>query len=551
MKPSALRIMIAQCAPRVGDIAGNLALAQRAINQARADHCHLVVLPELMITGYPPEDLLLRHDFLLAADQASQHLIANSGQVAVLFGHPSATSPSSNHGITNSASLAWQGALVGRYHKQSLPNYGVFDERRYFVAGAASQPPILWQNMRLQIAICEDIWDDKVANTMTQTPCDLIITINASPFQVDKQQQREQLLQQRAQQMRAPLLYVNSVGGQDELVFDGGSCLHQADGTLLARCPMFSSSNQAVGCSNNNNSGGTIAPIPCAETQLHQALITGLRDYLQRNHCQQVVLGLSGGIDSALCATIACDALGADNVLGVLLPSRYSSDHSITDAKALADNLGMETIDLPIADGVTAIETMLQPIWQQWQCSEIGVTEENIQARIRGTLLMAIANKTGRMLLTTGNKSEMAVGYATLYGDMAGGFAPLKDLYKTELYALAKQLNHAQRRIPTNSINKPPSAELRPNQQDSDSLPEYDQLDAILKLLIEHDQSSEQIAQAGFVRKDVERVAALLHNSEHKRCQAAPGIKVTARAFGRDRRYPITHGWHHCLFNSK
>jgi len=531
--------MIAQCAPRVGDIAGNLILAQQATDQAQREQCHLVVLPELMITGYPPEDLLLRNDFLAAAAHATQQLIVNSGQVAVLFGHPTASA--NNRAITNSASLAWQGRLVGRYHKQSLPNYGVFDERRYFVAGAPNQPPILWQEMRLRIAICEDLWDDSVANAMAETPCDLMIAINASPFQVDKQQQRERLLQQRAQQMRAPLLYVNSVGGQDELVFDGGSCLHQADGKLHSRCPMFLTSNQAI----SGDSHGTIAPIPAPVAQLHQALTTGLRDYLQRNQCQQVVLGLSGGIDSAVCAAIACDALGADNVLGVLLPSRYSSNHSITDARALANHLGMATIDLPIADGVSAIESLLQPIWQQWNRTEIGVTEENIQARTRGLLLMAIANKTGRVLLTTGNKSEMAVGYATLYGDMAGGFAPLKDLYKTEVYALANELNRTQLRVPANSINKPPSAELRPDQQDSDSLPEYDQLDGILKLLIEHDQNSDQIAQAGFVREDVERVAALLHGSEHKRSQAPPGIKVTARAFGRDRRYPITHSWSH------
>jgi len=531
-----MKLLIAQCVPQVGDIAGNLALVQQTVDQAQREGCQLVVFPELMLTGYPPEDLLLRRDFLDAAEDATAQLIRTSGAVALLFGHPSV----SERGLTNSASFAWQGKLVGCYHKQALPNYGVFDERRYFVAGPCDQAPVEWNNKCLQIAICEDIWDDHVVASMAQWPSDGVLVINASPFQIDKQQQREQLLQQRAQQLDAPLLYVNAVGGQDELVFDGGSCLHRSDGSLLARCPMFTARNQVVSWDQTT----FIASLSSPEEQLYHALITGLRDYLHRNHSQQAVLGLSGGIDSAVCAAIACDALGADNVLGVLLPSCYSSDHSISDAKALADNLGCATIDLPIANGVAAVEAILQPIWQQWDCVAPDVTEENIQARIRGLLLMAIANKTGRMLLTTGNKSEMAVGYATLYGDMAGGFAPLKDLYKTQVYALAAYLNRKQTRIPTNTIVKPPSAELRPDQQDSDTLPPYDQLDAILARLIEDDENIETIAQDGFVRKDVERVANLLRLSEHKRGQAAPGIKVTARAFGRDRRYPITHGWY-------
>ncbi len=528
-------IMMAQCAPRVGDISGNMEIARRCIQQAEKKQCQLLLFPELMVTGYPPEDLLLRRDFIAAAEAAAAQLIADSGSIALLFGHPATV----EHGLTNCASLAWQGKLIGRYHKQALPNYGVFDERRYFVPGSRDQQPIAWQGIRLQIAICEDIWNDDVAAAMARAHPDLLVAINASPFQVDKQQQREQLLQRRARQMAAPLLYINAVGGQDELVFDGGSCLHDEDGALRARCPMFRAVNQQVTAKHH----GEIAAIPCAEAQLHQAIVTGLRDYLRRNHCQQVVLGLSGGIDSALCATIACDAIGADNVLGVLLPSRYSSDHSIADARQLADNLGCATIDLPIEAGVAAVEAMLRPLWQQWNCTGDDVTEENIQARMRGLLLMAIANKTGRMLLTTGNKSEMAVGYATLYGDMAGGFAPLKDLYKTQVYALAAYLNRDRERIPANTITKPPSAELRPDQLDSDSLPEYDQLDAMLQRLIEHDASCDAVAQAGFARKDVERVAALLRGSEHKRCQSPPGVKVTARAFGRDRRYPITHGW--------
>ncbi len=531
-----LRILMAQCAPQVGDFSGNLRLAARAVRQAETEGCALVVLPELFVTGYPPEDLLLRRDFLAAAAAARDALVASSGEVAVLFGHPEQAAG----GLFNSATLAWRGRAVAGWRKRALPNYGVFDERRYFTAAAEEQPLVLWRDLRLQVAICEDIWDDDVAERMAAHPSDVLIVLNASPFEVGKQQKREALLVRRSRQLGAVLCYVNAVGGQDELVFDGGSCLHAADGRLLARAPMFTEALQAV----EMDRSGHIAGIPSAPAQLYHALTTGLRDYLHRNGCREAVLGLSGGIDSAVCAAIACDALGAEHVLGVLLPSRYSSDHSITDARALADNLGMPHVVLSIEEPVMAVERALQPLWRQWRCGEPDVTEENIQARMRGLLLMAIANKTGRMLLSTSNKSESAVGYTTLYGDMAGGFAPLKDLYKGEVYALADYLNRDGERIPTSTIRKPPSAELRPGQRDADSLPEYSQLDGILERMIEHDEGVATVASAGFAREDSEQAARLLRISEHKRRQAPPGIKVTARAFGRDRRYPITHAWH-------
>ncbi|MDQ6951048.1 MAG: NAD+ synthase [Mariprofundales bacterium] len=531
-----MRIMLGQLAPRVGDIVGNLALAKHALAQAADANCQLLVLPELMITGYPPEDLLLRRDFIAAASKATTQLIEASAETAIIFGHP-ATTPK---GLTNAATLAWRGAVVGRYHKRTLPNYGVFDELRYFVPGAAKQDPISWQHQQIRLLICEDLWQETID---PPPPCDLTISINASPFHTNKQQARESMLQCRAKSLNTPLIYLNAIGGQDEIVFDGGSCLHGADGTLFARAPLFHASNAIIRLTEPSPTSNAITPLPTATEQLKQALILGIRDYVLRNGSKQVVIGLSGGIDSALCATLACAALGAECVLGVLLPSACSSDHSIHDAELLAANLGMEAITLPINPGVTAVEQSLAPIWQQWKHHTSDVTEENIQARMRGLLLMAISNKTGRMLLTTGNKSEMAVGYATLYGDMAGGFAPLKDLYKGEVYALARHLNHGHPRIPINTITKPPSAELRPDQKDSDSLPDYDLLDGILHLLIEREASAKEVAAAGFLDEDIERIMKLLRLSEYKRRQAPPGIKVSERAFGRDRRYPITHGW--------
>ena len=528
-----MKILLAQIAPRVGDIPGNTVLALAALRRGEALGCALVVLPELSLTGYPPEDLLLRPSFLAACEAAVAELIAATGATALLFGHPHRQ----DNRLFNSATLARHGGVAGRYDKQSLPNYGVFDERRYFTPGNPAEPMRI-DDHPFAVRICEDHWDDAVATAVGMPT----VTLNASPFHLDKQPEREAISVRRARQSGAPQLYVNAVGGQDEVVFDGGSHVLNGQGALVARAPLFAEHDLIVDLQQGS---GEIAPLPSEIEQLHRALIVGIRDYVLRNGCTQVVIGLSGGIDSALVAALAAEALGSDAVLGVLLPSRYSSDHSLVDAEALADNLGIETATLPIAAGVATVEEQLAPLFALWGKSAPDVTEENIQARLRGLLLMAISNKTGRMLLTTGNKSEMAVGYSTLYGDMAGGFAPLKDLYKGQVFALARHLNALAGRelIPHNTLVKPPSAELRPDQKDSDSLPEYDRLDAILEAAIEGRQSVAEIAAAGFDADEVQRIFRLLHAAEYKRRQSPPGIKVTTRAFGRDRRYPITHGF--------
>jgi NAD+ synthase (glutamine-hydrolysing) len=528
-----LKIMMAQVAPQVGNIDFNTRMVLAAMQRAGAMHCDMLVLPELVVTGYPPEDLLLRRAFMREAEAAVAQIITHSGQTLVVFGHPRLVDGQ----LFNSASLATNGKLVGVYDKRALPNYGVFDERRYFTPGGG---PDVFEvhGWRIGVGICEDLWDDEVAEEAACRARDVLINLNASPFHVDKQLEREALMQRRARRFGVPVLYVNPVGGQDEIVFDGGSHAVDASGALLARAPLFESVDTVVDMA---ASVGDVAPLPSALDQIQHALVLGVRDYVRRNGCRQVLIGLSGGVDSALVAALACEALGAGQVLGVLMPSRYSSEHSIRDAKQLAGNLGIETITLPIESPVTTVNGLLAPAFAGWGLNAADVTEENIQARIRGLLLMAISNKTGRMLLSTGNKSEMAVGYATLYGDMAGGFAPLKDVYKTQVFALARHINRHGVLIPGNTINKPPSAELRPGQLDSDSLPEYGVLDEILQSYIELGQDMAHIAQRGFDSKLVERVIRMLYLAEYKRRQAPPGVKITQRAFGRDRRYPITH----------
>jgi len=527
--------MMAQMLLRVGDIAGNTRFLIEAMQRAEDARCDILVCPELTLTGYPPEDLLLRDAFMHEVEQAVAQIIANSGQVVTIFGHPRRA----NDDLYNSATLASCGQTIGCYDKKSLPNYGVFDEQRYFTRG---QGPDVFavHGWRIGVGICEDLWDDVVAECAAAQARDVLLNLNASPFHVDKQSEREALMKKRAIRFATPVLYVNQVGGQDEIVFDGGSHALDASGNLLARAPLFTSADVIVDVA---ACCGDVVKIPDAMTQMHQALLLGVRDYVLRNACTQVVLGLSGGIDSAVVAALACEAIGSEHVLGVLMPSCYSSDHSIADAEALAANLGMQTITLPIEAPRAAVDGLLAETFAAWDMSEADVTEENIQARIRGLLLMAISNKSGRMLLTTGNKSEMAVGYATLYGDMAGGFAPLKDVYKTQVFALARHINRHQELIPENSISKPPSAELAPDQQDSDSLPDYAVLDDILQSYIELGQGVASIVQHGYDVALVERVVRMLYIAEYKRRQAPPGVKITQKAFGRDRRYPITHGF--------
>ncbi len=538
-----MKLFIAQTAPRVGDLSGNVQLIQQAMDKAESARCDAVVLPELMITGYPPEDLLQRPAFMDAVQAATQSIIAASHNSCVIFGAPRRD----GSGLKNSVFLAQCGKLIGIYDKQFLPNYGVFDERRYFAAGTGETYIFMINGWRVGIGVCEDLWHDELAARQAVLPCDIWLNLNASPFQIGKQAEREALVARRAQAFGAPVVYVNPVGGQDEVVFDGGSHVIDSQGHMLMRAPLFEPWSgilqQGVMGDQGISGDDLINPLPDSMQQLYQALVLGIADYVLRNGCKQVVIGLSGGIDSALTAVLAVEALGADNVLGVLLPSCYSSDHSINDAEALVENLAIESTTLPIADSVSSVEHTLSDCFALWGKSAPDTTEENIQARIRGVLLMAISNKTGRMLLTTGNKSEMAVGYATLYGDMAGGFAVLKDVYKTDVFDLCHWINRDSEIIPANTINKPPSAELRPDQKDSDSLPDYAVLDAILRANIEERLGIDAIVARGFDPAEVKRIVHLLQLAEYKRRQAPPGVKITARAFGRDRRYPITHGF--------
>lgn len=532
-----MKIYIAQIAPRVGELAGNVQQIHKAMAQAEQGLCDLVVYPELAVTGYPPEDLLLRPLFMDEVEKAVAAIVAASANCCVVFGAPRRDGSV----LRNSVMMASHGSLVAVYDKQKLPNYGVFDEQRYFAAGSGSNAIVEVSGWRVGVGVCEDLWHDALAIKQAGNGCDVWLNLNASPFHEGKQQQREALVAKRALQFAAPVVYVNPVGGQDEVVFDGGSHVADSQGNLILRAPMFEQWGgvvdlAAAGCEQ-------LVPLPSDLQQVYQALVLGVGDYVHRNGCKQVVIGLSGGIDSALTAAIAVEALGAENVLGVLLPSRYSSDHSLSDAHALVENLGMDSITLPIAEGVDVIEYTLNETFKAWGKSEPDLTEENIQARIRGVLLMAISNKTGRMVLTTGNKSEMAVGYATLYGDMAGGFAVLKDVYKTQVFALSKWLNREIEVIPEHTITKPPSAELRPDQKDSDSLPDYGVLDAILTAHIEERLGVEEIAARGYDVAEVKRVVRMLQLAEYKRRQSPPGVKITERAFGRDRRYPITHGF--------
>ncbi len=530
-----MKIMMAQLAPQVGDIGYNVKLVRDACRRAQNAGCDVLALPELVLTGYPPEDLLLRDAFIRAVEAAVEQVAAFTGDTVVIFGHPRRA----RDGLKNSATLAADGSVISVYDKRALPNYGVFDERRYFTPGVGAEVFSI-HGWRIGVGICEDLWDDAVAEGAASKPRDVLLNLNASPFHAGKQIEREVLMKKRALQFGVPVMYVNPVGGQDEVVFDGGSHAMDAAGQLLARAPLFESADVIVDLA---SPCGDVALIPAAIEQICKALVLGVRDYVRRNGATQVVIGLSGGIDSALVAALACEALGAENVLGVLMPSPFSSEHSITDAKNLAGNLGIETITLPIEKPMLSVELLIEEPFEKWGLSKAGVTEENIQARVRGLLLMAISNKTGRMLLSTGNKSEMAVGYATLYGDMAGGFAVLKDVYKTQVYALAEHLNRHRETIPEHTIEKPPSAELRPDQRDSDLLPDYAVLDAILQAYVEMGQSAEFIAERGFEPDIVRGIVRMLHLAEYKRRQAPPGVKITQKAFGRDRRYPITHGF--------
>ncbi len=546
--PNTLRLALAQLDPTVGDLVGNAAKMRAARATAAKAGADLVLFSELFITGYSPEDLALKPAFQAAARATIEDLAKDTadGGPGVLVG----TIWVDDGKLHNSLALLDGGKIVGLRHKVDLPNYGVFDEKRIFVPGPMPGP-IDFRGVRLGVPICEDIWKDEVVECLSETGSEILLVPNGSPFALGKQDIRTNIAVARVTESQLPLVYLNQVGGQDELVFDGASFVLNADCSLAVQLPAW---EEAVAVTDweRTPSGWVCKPgeralIEEGEASAYRACVLGLRDYVHKNGFPGVVLGLSGGIDSALCAAMAVDALGPDMVHCLMLPYRYTSDDSLKDAAECARLLGMRYDVVSIFKPVEGFAESLEPLFKGTQS---GVAEENLQSRVRGTLLMAVSNKFGPMVVTTGNKSEVSVGYATLYGDMNGGFNPIKDLYKMQVFALSRWRNAHRPKgalgpkgpvMPETVITKPPTAELRPNQKDQDSLPPYEILDAILERLVEHEQSVPDIIAAGFDRDTVKKVERLLYLAEYKRCQAAPGVKISERNFGRDRRYPITN----------
>lgn len=535
-----ITLSLAQINTLVGDIPGNtrqvLALAERAWREQSAD---AVIFPELTLTGYPPEDLLLRPSLAPRIEQALAELIAAQLPLALVVGYPRLRDGK----LYNMAGVIRDGQLIAEYAKQRLPNYQVFDEARYFTAGQEACVFDLC-GVPTALTVCEDIWFPQPMAQAHAAGAKLMLNLNASPYHRGKQLEREQMLAERAQAGHMPIAYVNLVGGQDELVFDGGSVLINATGELCQRAPAFDEGLFSVIGEFQNNQLRFLPqpPTPLLDTlpSVYGALVLGLRDYVEKNRFKGVVLGLSGGIDSALTLALAVDALGAERVEAVMMPFRYTSDLSKTDAADQAQRLGVRYSSISIEP---MYEAFMAGLAEEFVGRARDTTEENLQARCRGVLLMAISNKKGYLVLTTGNKSEMAVGYSTLYGDMAGGFDALKDVPKTLVFALAEYRNTLGEVIPPTVISRPPSAELAPDQKDEDSLPPYSILDQILALYVEQDESAEAIISRGFARADVERVIRLVDINEYKRRQAPIGVRISQRGFGRDRRYPITSGW--------
>jgi len=565
-----LRLAMAQINVVVGDIAGNASKIAAWMDRAVELQADVVTFPELALTGYPPEDLLLKPQFIEANLAAMEDLARQARDITAIVGFVDRKDD-----IFNAAGVIQGGKLATVYHKMFLPNYGVFDEFRYFQAGR-SCPVLKVGDATVGISICEDIWypDGPFLHQSASGGAEVLINISSSPYHAGKRQWRERMLKTRASDNTVIVAYNNIVGGQDELVFDGGSLVLNESGEILARGRQFEEDLIVVDLDvesvfrqrlrdprRRQQDTGASEPVavfplshqvrkraplelpdvaPLADVaEIYQALVLGTRDYVRKNGFEKTVLGLSGGIDSALTACIAADALGPENVVGVLMPSEFSSHGSIEDSEHLGKNLGIECHTIPIREVFDAYKSSLAPAFKG---TEPGVAEENLQARVRGNFLMALSNKFGWLVLSTGNKSEISTGYCTLYGDMAGGFAVLKDVMKTTVYKLAEHCNSFGReRIPRATINKPPSAELRPDQKDSDSLPPYDVLDPILKLYVEEDRSLADIVEMGFDGKIVQRVVRLVDANEYKRRQAAPGVKITPRAFGRDRRMPITN----------
>jgi NAD+ synthase (glutamine-hydrolysing) len=533
-----LRVVMAQLNLTVGDIQGNLNLCIQAANKARDSFkADVIVFPELCLTGYPPEDLLLRKSFLDETTQALHEYKSSVDNIYSVISHPYQTS----HGLLNSCSLIFNGTILGRYAKQHLPNYGVFDECRYFIPG--NSPCVIpIHGIPVGIVICEDLWFPGPIQQAANQGARLILSPNASPFEVDKHEQRHLTLAKRAKATQLPIFYVNNVGGQDELIFDGGSMLVNHEGKMVQHAGFFNEALLAIDIevtSTETKVESVPITLPSEEERIYEALVLGVRDYIEKNHFPGVIIGISGGIDSALTLAIAVDALGNDRVKGILLPSRYTADISNEDALALIKNLGVKHEIIPIEKTFSAFLDSLAPAFSG---KKPDITEENLQSRCRGVIMMALSNKTGDLVLTTGNRSEMAVGYATLYGDMAGGLAVLKDIPKTLVYRLSLYRNQLSPVIPQRIIERPPTAELAPNQKDEDSLPPYSTLDKILELYLNQELAIDDIVAQGFEREVVAKVIKLIQRSEYKRRQSPIGIRINHKAFGRDWRYPVTSG---------
>ena len=542
-----MKLFLAQLNNIVGDIEGNLNKAIDVLQDAKKLDSDLVIFSELFLSGYPPEDLVLKKSFVSACKNALDSLITYSEEkeLGVIIGLPIYE----KNKLFNAAAVIDKGQLIGFSKKVNLPNYSVFDEKRVFSKN--NTPEIFnFRGIKLGIPICEDIWMDNVCKELKDQGCELIISPNGSPFDKYKINQRKTIIEDRVTEVKTPFVYVNQFGGQDELVFDGSSLVMNGNKEVVFEAPSWEENTSVV---EFNVSAKKFNDLPFEKAQvsdlenIYMAMVIGLRDYVTKNNFPGVILGLSGGIDSAFCAAVAVDALGKDKVNAYMLPSVYTSKNSLDDAKDCAKRLEIHLDSIPISNTFLSLEDSLEELFKGLPTD---ITEENLQSRIRGTILMAISNKIGKMLITTGNKSEVSVGYSTLYGDMNGGFNPIKDIYKTELYALANWRNlnvpknvllTKKNIIPETIISKEPTAELRDNQKDSDSLPSYDQLDQILEGLVEYELSTNELENKGFSRDEIKKVENLLYVSEYKRRQSAPGVKISLRNFGRDRRYPITN----------
>lgn len=527
-----MKIAIAQMNCLVGDVAGNTSKIIANAMQAKAQGATLMVTPELSLCGYPPEDLLLRADFLDACEVALKKLSTALTDITLIVGHPHRVGDE----CFNAASVLQDGEILATYHKHALPNYSVFDEKRYFTAGGE---PLVFEHcgVKLGVLICADVWEPNPASLAKAAGAEVLIALNASPFHMEKQSTRLEILRERVSESKLAVIYTNMVGGQDELVFDGGSFVLNSDGELMQQLPAFDVALEIVEFNGLQPMGAYVTAQLSIEASVYNALKLGLHDYVRKNRFPGVVLGLSGGIDSALTMAVAVDALGAENVQAVMMPSEFTADMSVNDATEMANLLGVKYSQIPISELYEGFRSALAV---EFKGLPFDTTEENLQARIRGMLLMAISNKFGSIVVTTGNKSETAVGYCTLYGDMAGGFALLKDVPKTLVYRLCDYRNSLSRAIPQRIITRPPSAELRANQLDQDSLPPYEVLDVIIEAYVEDNLSAKDIIAMGYSPTDVNRVITLIDRNEYKRRQSPVGVRITHRGFGKDRRHPIT-----------